>query len=321
MDYLFLVFICLLSHKSSNFFLLTMAEEKLLRIAENRRYPGFEKEKEGTWNGPFYFIQGADTQLGLIENYIEKKPNPGWEKEIKLTKAAIEAINAMNPRPRFFVVCGDLIDAFPGTSLRYPQEKDFVRLFKELHPDIPLVCVCGNHDVGDTPTHESVQMYKNRFGDDYFTFYCGGVMFIVINSQFFKDISQVKDLACEHEKWLDDQLEEAKSGKYKHVVVFQHIPLFVNNSDEKNSFFNIETKIREKLLQKFLDANIRAVFCGHWHGNAGGFFKDLEVVVTSAVGGQLRGDKSGFRVVKLDDNSIKHNYYALEDVPKNISLD
>ncbi|GFT07135.1 hypothetical protein NPIL_178761 [Nephila pilipes] len=302
------------------FFLLTMAEETLLRKAENRTYPGFEKEEESSWNGPFYFIQGADTQLGLIERYIEKKPNPGWKEEIELTRAAIEAIKAMNPRPRFFVVCGDFVDAFPGTSLRYPQEEDLIRLFKELHPDIPLICVCGNHDVGDTPTHESVQIYKNRFGDDYFTFYCGGVMFIVINSQFFKDPSQVQDLACEQEKWLDDQLEEAKSGKYKHVVVFQHIPWFINNLEEDDDYFNLQKGAREKMLQKFYDANIRVVFCGHYHGNAGGYFRDLEVVVTSAIGGQLKGDKSGFRVVKLDDNTINHNYYALEDVPKNIYL-
>ncbi|GBO05533.1 hypothetical protein AVEN_60295-1 [Araneus ventricosus] len=68
-------------------------------------------------------------------------------------------------------------------------------------------------------------------------------------------------------------------------------------------------------------AHVRAVFCGHWHGNAGGFYKDLEVVVTSAIGGQLRGDRSGLRVVKVSDSAIRHNYYALEDVPKEISLD
>ncbi|PRD22028.1 UNVERIFIED_CONTAM: cpped1 [Trichonephila clavipes] len=132
--------------------------------------------------------------------------------------------------------------------------------------------------------------------------------------------NKVQDLAVKHEKWLDDQLEGAKSGKYKHVVIFQHIPWFIKSSDEENTYFNIEKVFREKMLQKFLDSNVRAVFCGHWHGNGGGFYKDLEVVVTSAVGGQLRGDKSGFRVVKLDDNAIKHTYYAFEDVPQNISL-
>ncbi|GBN90672.1 Serine/threonine-protein phosphatase CPPED1 [Araneus ventricosus] len=208
-----------------------------------------------------------------------------------------------------------------GTRLRHPQEQSFFRAFRELHPDIPLVCVCGNHDVGDNPTQESIQTYKSKFGDDYFTFYCGGVKFIVINSQFYKASEQVQDLAAEHDRWLDEQLEEAKSGKYKHVVIFQHIPWFIRNPDEEDLYFNINTEIREKMLKKFYEANVRAVFCGHWHGNAGGFYKDLEVVVTSAIGGQLRGDRSGLRVIKVLDSAIRHNYYALGDVPKEISLD
>ena len=61
----------------------------------------------------------------------------------------------------------------------------------ELDPDIPAICVCGNHDIGNTPTRESVKHYVDKFGDDYFTFWVGGVKFIVINSQFYEDASQV----------------------------------------------------------------------------------------------------------------------------------
>lgn len=68
-------------------------------------------------------------------------------------------------------------------------------------------------------------------------------------------------------------------------------------------------------------SDVRAVFCGHYHRNAGGFYKDLELIVTSAVGCQLGTDKPGFRVVKLDDTSIKHKYYASEEAPKNITFD
>ncbi|GBO05530.1 Serine/threonine-protein phosphatase CPPED1 [Araneus ventricosus] len=146
-----------------------------------------------------------------------------------------------------------------GTRLRHPQEQAFFRAFRELHPDIPLVCVCGNHDVGNNPTQESIQTYKSKFGDDYFTFYCGGVMFIVINSQFYKAPEQVQDLAAEHDRWLDEQLEEAKSGKYKHVVVFQHIPWFIRNPDEEDLYFNINTEIREKMLKKFYEASKYAI--------------------------------------------------------------
>lgn len=73
-------------------------------------------EKEREWNDSFCFIQGADTQFGMIENYLEHKENPGWTQEIELTKKAVQAANAMRPKPRFFIVCGDLVDAFPGNG-------------------------------------------------------------------------------------------------------------------------------------------------------------------------------------------------------------
>lgn len=298
-----------------------MSSITLEKYAQNRSYPGFEKEKEGTWNGPFVFIQGADTQLGMISTYLEKQQFCTWDEEIDLTTRSIEAINKMVPRPRFFVVCGDLVDAMPGTEYRRAQEDDYIKVFAKLHPDIPLVCVCGNHDIGNTPTPASVKNYCNRFGDDYFSFFCGGVMFLVLNSQYFEDPSLVQDFAKSQEVWLDEKLLEAKTGNFKHVVIFQHIPWFLREPGEEKEYFNISCDLREKMLQKFKDAGIKAIFCGHYHRNAGGFYKDMELVVTSAVGAQLGIDKSGFRVVKVLDDRITHAYYAIEDAPETISLD
>ena len=118
----------------------------------------------------------------------------------------------MQPRPAFFIVCGDLVDAYaslhPGIRcgdilrlldkylhdwIRRRQESDFKAVYSELHPDIPLVCVCGNHDVGDTPSHTSIRQYNAAFGDDYFSFYRSGCCFIVLNSQLYADSSQVTD--------------------------------------------------------------------------------------------------------------------------------
>lgn len=71
-------------------------------------------EIEKDWQGGFYFIQGADTQYGLIDRYLLKLETPNWDKEIALTEKTVRRVNEMRPRPRFFVVCGDLCDAFPG---------------------------------------------------------------------------------------------------------------------------------------------------------------------------------------------------------------
>jgi hypothetical protein len=75
---------------------------------------------------------------------------------------------------------------------------------RKIDPSIPLVCLCGNHgaepapsscltasvqrlpphargtriertDVGNTPTRATIYSYKERFGDDYFRFWVGGV--------------------------------------------------------------------------------------------------------------------------------------------------
>lgn len=289
-------------------------------FTKNRLLTGFEKEKEGLWKGPFSFIQAADTQFGMIEDYVKKKENPGWQEEIVLTKKAIKAVNQMTPKPRFFIVCGDLIHAFPGTALRKPQEIDFKKVFGELDPEIPLVCVCGNHDVGDTPTPDSIKSYKNTFGDDYFSFWCGGMMCIVLNSQYFQDPSLVLDNAREQEMWLEEQLSLAKLGAFQHVVVFQHIPWFLFKPDEEKEYFNIDKDLRIKMLKKLQEAGVKIIFCGHYHRNAGGSYENLEVVTTSAIGAQLGTDKSGMRIIRVFPETIKHDYYALEDLPTEINL-
>lgn len=40
-----------------------------------------------------------------------------WAEEVELTKQAVEAVNRLVPRPRFMVLCGDLVHAMPGTEL------------------------------------------------------------------------------------------------------------------------------------------------------------------------------------------------------------
>jgi hypothetical protein len=61
----------------------------------------------------------------------------------------------------------------------------------KIDEDIPLLCVCGNHDVGNTPNKVTLERYRNDFGDDYFSFSVRGVRGIVINSNLYYDPSEV----------------------------------------------------------------------------------------------------------------------------------
>ncbi len=93
-----------------------------------------EKEKE--WQGPFFFVQGADCQPGLTYRWtgtyrMACTPDMpmkylkysvfflsfniilfSWDVEIEATRAIIKKINQMEPKPKFFIVCGDIVDAF-----------------------------------------------------------------------------------------------------------------------------------------------------------------------------------------------------------------
>lgn len=276
------------------------------------------QDNEQTKFEPFYFVQGADSQFGLIDNFIKKLENPGWAEEIKLAQTFIANCNKLEPKPKFVVVCGDLVDAMPGTKLRQPQEIDFKKVFSHLNRDIPMVCVCGNHDIGNEPTIEAITEYKREFGEDYFCFVVNEVFFIVINSQFYEHRANVEDYAKQHDQWLEDMLTKCKS--YKYSIIFEHIPWFLKHFDEEDEYFNIKREIRLNWLRKFYEAGVTKIMCGHYHRNAGGWYKEMELVVTSAIGGTLGDDKSGARIVKVLNDKIEHKYHELREFPIKVDL-
>ena len=78
--------------------------------------------------------------------------NGGWAEEQAMAEKAIQHINAMTPRPKFVVVCGDLVNSYPREAVSQAAEVlAYKHIFTQVHEDICLLCVCGNHDVGNRP--------------------------------------------------------------------------------------------------------------------------------------------------------------------------
>nr|XP_027796524.1 serine/threonine-protein phosphatase CPPED1 isoform X2 [Marmota flaviventris] len=285
--------------------------------ARGRTLDAFSSEKEREWKGPFYFIQGADPQFGLMKAWSTGNCDSSgdeWEQEIRLTEQAIQAINRLNPKPRFFVLCGDLIHAMPGMPFQREQTKDLQRVLGAIDRAIPLVFVSGNHDVGNVPTAETIEEFCQTWGDDYFSFWVGGVLFLVLNSQLLYDASSCPALKQAQDLWLDQQLSLAVQQKCQHAVIFQHIPLFLQSIDEDDDYFNLTRSVRKEMADKFTKAGVRAVFSGHYHRNAGGTYKNLDMVVSSAIGCQLGKDTHGLRVVVVTAEKIVHRYYSLDEL-------
>ncbi|KAL5235309.1 hypothetical protein ACI65C_002719 [Semiaphis heraclei] len=268
------------------------------------------------WTENFYFVIAADSQFGYIKPPVQRDPKD-WKIEMDKAIFAIDKINKLYPRPQFLVVCGDLINEMPcnDTVLNELQINDFKNIFSNLHPSISLVCVCGNHDIGNIPDENSINKYRENFGQDYFSFWCGGVLFLVLNSQYYKNGSDVDKFAAKQDEWLNEILRKYKGER---IIVFQHIPWFLSKPDEEESYFNIKKTLRHEMLEKLFAAGVTHVFSGHYHINSTGFYKNLEMVTTCALGAPLGEDPSGLRVVKMYENNVIHTYYPLEQIPSSI---
>lgn len=281
-------------------------------LAQNRSFEGLGQDQEGRWREPFFFMQMADTQYGMFTG------DKGFEKERELVTKAVAHINRL--KPRFVIVCGDLTNATPKHDRYASQVQQFKRDFSQVSPDIPLVCVCGNHDIGNRPNPSSIASYSEHFGDDYFGFWVGGVRSLVLNSSVIKDPTESKDVLERQDKWLRRMLVEARQAEAVHVLVFQHHPWFLKTPDEKDQYFNLPIDYRTKTLALMREAGVRAIFAGHYHRNAYGKDGDMEMITTGPVGRPLGKDPSGFRIVRVFEDRIDHSYYPIDAVPNVVSM-
>jgi 3',5'-cyclic AMP phosphodiesterase CpdA len=249
------------------------------------------------------FIQMSDPQFGMYSK------NQGFDHETANFEFAIATANRL--KPAFLVVTGDLIND-PGNAA---QTAEYQRIAARLDPKIRLFSVPGNHDVGNEPTPESLQIYRQRFGPDYYTFRVGDIAGFVLNSNLEKAPKNVPDEAAKMERWLETELAKARENGVKNLIVFQHISFFLADADEEDQYFNVPRETRQRYLKILHEYGVRQVFAGHYHRNAWGLDGDLEMVTTGPVGMPLGGGKSGLRVVTVSDTRVTHAYYDFGDLP------
>ena len=289
------------------FAVLAPVQDTSLRRAKDRELAGLTRAEEGKWQGPFFFIQLADPQFGFMKDRAQ---------EVKNAERAVEHINRL--KPRFVVVCGDLTHPAPGSPGYGEELAKFVRIFGKIDPSIPLIPVAGNHDVGNASRPESVATYERTFGEDHFSFWAGGVRCLVINSSLYG--GKASDPRTSQDSWFHARLEASGKIPSKHLLVFQHHSWFLKDPAEKTGYFNIPLERRKPALERMKKAGVRAVFAGHYHGNAYGRDGDLEMVTSGPVGRTLRKDPSGLRIVEVREDRIRHAYHPLDKVPASVSL-
>lgn len=235
--------------------------------------------------------------------------NQNTDEEIKLYTETVWFINKV--KPDFVVITGDFVNNRTDTS----QIHAFKKITSLINKKIPVYLIPGNHDMGQKPTAKHIDFYYQYYDNDRFNFIHNNVQFIGINSCFI-------NAGIEEEEIQFNQLKEILESNPKNLsrIVFTHHPFFTQNIDEKDSYSNIPQPKRSEYMNMFSENNVVAIFAGHYHNNAEGSYKGVSMITTSAVGKQLGQAKSGFRVIKVYPDSLKHEYIEIENLPKVIKL-
>jgi 3',5'-cyclic AMP phosphodiesterase CpdA len=272
----------------------------------------------------FRFVFMADCQLGCYATFsgmgpadvarfaargMRVEPVPaveGFAWDAERYARAIQAARAL--RPDFVVMGGDMVDD-PASD---EQRRALMEISAGL--DVPMHWVPGNHDAADdtvVPTPDSLRRYREHFGPDHYSFEHGGVTFVVTDTVVWQHPEKVDEEYGTQVQALTASLEVARAAG-RPIVVFGHHPPFTRTPDEPDDYWNIPLARRRGILDTLGRSGVRAFFCGHWHRNGGGWFGGVEVVVTGPVGYPLGADPSGFRVVDVDEDGIRHRYLPLD---------
>jgi len=245
--------------------------------------------------GEFSFVQLCDTQLGM----------GGYEHDVATFTEAVDQINRLNPD--FVLICGDLVQD--------RNEKSFAD-FKRIRNGFSVPCHCapGNHDVGNTPTAESLAYYRSVIGEDYYSFDHKGHTFVIVNTQLWKvDVPEESEL---QDVWLEEVLKTA-DGKDAPVFVVGHYPLFLGDPDEAEEYMNLPVAKRQELLNLFERHGVVAVLGGHTHKLTINEYNGIQMVNGETTSKNFDKRPMGFRLWRVPESGkTAHTFVPLESEKK-----
>ncbi|MEX2566548.1 MAG: metallophosphoesterase [Cyclobacteriaceae bacterium] len=237
----------------------------------------------------FSFVQLCDTQLGM----------GGYEHDVKTFKQAVKQINELDAD--FVVICGDLVhDASDSTYA------DF-KIIREGFT-IPSHLVSGNHDVGNVPNDTSLQYYRKTIGQDYYQFQHKNHAFIVTNTQLWK--ARVENESEKHHQWVETTIKRQKNEQNP-TFVLGHYPLYTEDPEEEEHYYNLPDTTRKRLLELFVENNVAAYLSGHTHKLTVNHYKQIQMVSGETTSKNFDDRPLGFRLWQVSADTIKNHFVPL----------
>jgi calcineurin-like phosphoesterase family protein len=198
-------------------------------------WPGALRAADAGLGGRFSFIAVNDF------HYIDDKAVPFLERAFALMKSG-------DATPELCLMSGDFSEH--GTK----EELNAIRdLIKGL--GFPTYGVVGNHDcVTQTDRKPYEEVFPNRINYS-FEHRDWQIVCLDTTEGLRASRTNISDTTL---RWIDDALP--KLDKKRPMIVVSHFPL---GPGVANRPVNADA-----VLEKFLDYNLQAAFCGHWHGQS-----------------------------------------------------
>ena len=249
----------------------------------------------------FYFIQLTDTHI-YGEDEADPKAKVIYNADLADgLKRLLTEINAIQPRPAFVVITGDLVHS--GTAKQYLRLKQIVSV---LEPAIKLYLVMGNHDRAE----KFMEVFPGR--QAYFSFNQGQWHFAVLDNG---NTGKLDDMQCQ---WLSRDIE---ANRDKRLLLFQHYSMV-----QQKDFEPIRV-LREQVINAIKECHDPVwVFCGHWHSNylAQCLYTGLpavNIVTTTASTNSFGYEAPGYRLIAIKDRDITFTAFKRANAESGFRID
>lgn len=177
------------------------------------------------------------------------------------------------------LVAGDLVDQ--GRAEEFTAYEQLAE-----HFDAQAYAVAGNHDVGARAVGERersvtaarLKRYRDSQGPDYYTAQLSPhIRLLAINTSL---INSGLPEETEQWSWIEGIAVEDYNGQ---TIVLMHYPLFVDNVDEPNSYFNLPPIDRHRLLDLLQQIGDVTILTGHLHRSIQHEHQGISIFTTAPV--------------------------------------
>ncbi len=191
---------------------------------------------------------------------------------------AVEQINLL--QPEFVLSVGDLIEGYTEDRAKLDNEwREFERFIGQLQ--VPFFYVPGNHDVTNPVM---LQLWKDKFGRDYFHFVYKNVLFLCLNTEDGTKDRRAARIGPEQIEYARKALAENSNVRW--TIIAMHKPIWNHSDVDANGWKEVEAMMLDRPY---------TVFCGHVHRyeKTVRHGRSYYQLATTGGGSKLRGQEYG----------------------------